>query len=251
MYIIEIGIPHKFPLRKNLMYKVLVDSVIDAEFHRPYLTGNMKVLITGSTSELGKQVVNWFTTYYNDYQFIELNDLSDSAFLSGLFKTQNFDAVLHLPATATENRQGLRNLLQAAQGSWADNQDAHRFLLITANPYEGELMLKEYHQQYGMNLLVSSCEPTFDTPDFPFVFSSIAQAQISSNQTVPVYAKGQEVPDWFWVEEPACAIDILFHQAEAGKTYSIGGMNNWKRSDLEYSPVVQTVLQNYSIANAR
>jgi dTDP-glucose 4,6-dehydratase len=211
----------------------------------------MKVLVTGSTAELGKQVVNWFTRYYNDYQLIELNDLSDPELLNDLFITQQFDTVIHLPASSTENTQDLRNLLQAAQQSWAGNQDAHRFLLITTDPFQGELLLREYHDANGMNLLVSSCEPTFDSPDFPFVFSAIAQQNISSKQSVPVYAKGQEVPEWFWVEEQACAIDILFHQAEAGKTYSIGGMNNWKRSDLEYNPVVQTIPHHYSTANAR
>ena len=211
----------------------------------------MKVLVTGSTAELGKQVVNWFTQYYNDYQLIALDDLSDAELLNGLFATQQFDAVIHLPAPATENTQGLRNLLEAAQGSWSANQDAHRFLLITTNPFQGELLLREYHEGHGMNLLVSSCEPTFDSPDFPFVFSAIAQQNISSRQTVPVYAKGQEVPEWFWVEEQACAIDVLFHQAEAGKTYTIGGMNAWKRGDLEYNPIVQHTQQSYSTVNAR
>ena len=211
----------------------------------------MKVLVTGSTAELGKQVVNWFAQYYNDYQLIALDDLSDAELLNDLFATQQFDAVIHLPATNTENTDDLRNLLQAAQGSWSANQDAHRFLLITTNAFQGELLLREYHAGHGMNLLVSSCEPTFDSPDFPFIFSAIAQQNISNKQTVPVYAKGQEVPEWFWVEEPACAIDVLFHQAEAGKVYSIGGMNNWKRSDLEYNPVVQTLPHNYSLANAR
>lgn len=211
----------------------------------------MKVLVTGSTAELGKQVVNWFTQYYNDYQLIALDDLSDAELLNDLFATQQFDAVIHLPAPATENTQGLRNLLEAAQGSWSANQDAHRFLLITTNPFQGELLLREYHEGHGMNLLVSSCEPTFDSPDFPFVFSAIAQQNISSRQTVPVYAKGQEVPEWFWVEEQACAIDVLFHQAEAGKTYIIGGMNAWKRGDLEYNPIVQHTQQSYSTVNAR
>jgi dTDP-glucose 4,6-dehydratase len=211
----------------------------------------MKVLVTGSTAELGKQVVNWFAQYYNDYQLIALDDLSDAELLNDLFVTQQFDAVIHLPAPATENTQGLRNLLEAAQGSWAANHDAHRFLLITTNPFQGELLLREYHNGHGMNLLVSSCEPTFDSPDFPFVFSAIAQQNISSKQTVPVYAKGQEVPEWFWVEEHACAIDILFHQAEAGPTYTIGGMNAWKRGDLEYNPIVQHTQQSYSTVNAR
>lgn len=211
----------------------------------------MKVLVTGTTGELGKQVINWFSQYYTEYKLVELNDLSDLGVINSLFDTQDFDAVIHLAAMSGQNTQGTRNLLQAANKSWSANQDAHRFVFVTPDLFDGELMLREYHDAHGMNLLVSSCEETFASPDFPFVFSAIAQQQISSKNTFPVYAKGQQVPDWFWVEEEACAIDVLFHQAEAGKSYSIGGMNAWKRSDLEYNPIVQHVQHSYSAANAR
>lgn len=211
----------------------------------------MKVLVTGTTGELGKQVINWFSQYYTDYKLIELNDLSDIDIINNLFTTQNFDAVLHLAPILGQNTQGTRNLLQVANQSWSADQDAHRFLFITADLFEGELMLREYHDQYGMNLLVSSCEDTFASSDFPFVFSGIAQQNISGKNTVPLYTKGQEVPEWFWVEDQACAIDILFHQAEAGKTYNIGGMNAWKRSDLEYNPIVQPHQHQYSAVNVR
>lgn len=211
----------------------------------------MKVLVTGTTGELGKQVINWFSEYYSDYQLVELNDLSDASVINNLFATQNFDSVIHLAAKQGQSTEGTLNLLQAANANWASNQDAHRFLFLTGDLYEAELMLREYHDKQGMNLLVSSCEETFSSADFPFVYSAIAQQNISGNNTVPLYAKAQEVPEWFWVEDQACAIDILFHQAEAGKTYSIGGMNAWKRSDLEYNPIVQHLQHSYSAANAR
>lgn len=230
---------------------MVVNSVNDAEFQTSKLQGIMKVLVTGTTGELGKQVINWFAQYYTDYKLVELNDLSDIGILNNLFDTQHFDAVIHLAATLGQNTQGTRNLLQVANSSWAANQDAHRFLFVTSDLFEGELMLREYHDQQGMNLLVSSCEETFASSDFPFVFSALAQQHISSKNTIPVYTKGQEVPEWFWVEEQACAIDVLFHQAEAGKTYSIGGMNAWKRSDLEYNPIVQHSQQSYSAVNSR
>ncbi len=211
----------------------------------------MKVLVTGTTGELGKQVINWFSEYYSDYQLVELNDLSDATVINSLFSTQNFDSVIHLAAAQGQNTQETRNLLKVANASWAANQDAHRFLMLTSDLFEAELMLREYHDKNGMNLLVSSCEETFASSDFPFVYSAIAQQNIAGQNTVPLYAKGQEVPEWFWVEDEACAIDILFHQAEAGKSYSIGGMNTWKRSDLEYNPIVQPVHYKYSPVNAR
>lgn len=211
----------------------------------------MKVLVSGTTGELGKQVFNWFSKYYNDYQLLAMDDLSDASVLKDLFLTQNIDAVIHLSSSVGQTSMGTRNLLQAAKDSWSSNHDAHRFLLITADPFEGEVLLREYHIANGMNLLVSSCEDTFESPDFPFVYASIAEQNISGKNTIPVYTKGQEVPEWFWVEEHACALDVLFHQAEAGKSYSIGGMNGWKRGNIEYNPIVQHVHGTYNTVNAR
>jgi dTDP-glucose 4,6-dehydratase len=199
----------------------------------------MKVLVTGSTGLLGNQVVKWFLQYYPDYQITTLNDLSDASVINHLFSTNQFDSVIHLAPTLGQNTQGSRNLLNAANTNWFGNQDAHRFLFITSDLREGENLLNEFQGQYGMNLLVSSCQEAYASSDFPFVFSSIAEQNIESKNSIPVYSKGQQVPEWFWVEEQACAIDVLFHQAEAGKVYSIGGMNSWKRSDLEYSPIVK------------
>lgn len=211
----------------------------------------MNVLVTGTVGELGKQVINWFSKYYTEYKIVELNDLSDIGVINNLFATQKFDSVIHLAQASVQNTQNTRNLLQTAHESWVADLDAHRFLFITADPFQGELILREFHDAKGMNLLVSSFEETFASPDFPFVFSAVAQQHIAANNIIPLYIKGQEVPEWFWVEEPACAVDVLFHQAEAGKAYSIGGMNAWKRSDLEYNPIIQQVEHRYATVNAR
>jgi dTDP-glucose 4,6-dehydratase len=199
----------------------------------------MKVLVTGSTGLLGNQVVKWFLQYYPDYQITTLNDLSDYGVINHLFNANQFDSVIHLAPTLGQNTQGSQNLLDAANENWLGNHDAHRFLFITSDIRQGEHLLNEYNGQYGMNLLVSSCEEAFASSDFPFIFSAIAEQNINSKNILPLYAKGQQVPEWFWVEEQACAIDVLLHQAEAGKVYAIGGMNAWKRSDLEYSPIVK------------
>ncbi len=38
--------------------------------------------------------------------------------------------------------------------------------------------------------------------------------------------------DWLYVMDHAAAIDLIFHQGEPGRTYNIGGFNEWKNIDL-------------------
>ena len=38
--------------------------------------------------------------------------------------------------------------------------------------------------------------------------------------------------DWFFVEDHAKAIEIIFHKGRNGETYNIGGNNEWKNIDL-------------------
>ena len=37
---------------------------------------------------------------------------------------------------------------------------------------------------------------------------------------------------WLWVEDHAAAIDVILHTGTNGRTYNIGGLNEWKNIDL-------------------
>ena len=55
---------------------------------------------------------------------------------------------------------------------------------------------------------------------------------IIENRSLPVYGDGKYTRDWLFVQDHATAIDLVFHSAENGQTYNIGGMNEWKNIDL-------------------
>ncbi|MDE6427363.1 MAG: GDP-mannose 4,6-dehydratase, partial [Muribaculaceae bacterium] len=44
--------------------------------------------------------------------------------------------------------------------------------------------------------------------------------------------RGDNVRDWLYVEDHARAIDLIFHKAQPGSTYNIGGNNEWTNIDL-------------------
>ena len=49
---------------------------------------------------------------------------------------------------------------------------------------------------------------------------------------IPVYGKGENVRDWLFVEDHASAIELIFTKGITGRTYNIGGLNEWKNIDL-------------------
>ncbi|TAH40860.1 MAG: dTDP-glucose 4,6-dehydratase [Bacteroidetes bacterium] len=93
-------------------------------------------------------------------------------------------------------------------------------------------MVRAYFDTYGLPIVISNCSNNYGSHHFPEKLIPLAIHNIKNNRPVPVYGKGENVRDWLYVEDHARAIDILFHKAEAGSTYNIGGQNEWRNIDL-------------------
>ena len=69
---------------------------------------------------------------------------------------------------------------------------------------------------------------------------------IRCGRPLPVYGTGQNIRDWLYVGDHARALDTVFHNAQNGETYNIGGNNEWTNIDLvkELIRVVDSELGN-------
>ncbi len=206
-----------------------------------------------------------------NYRFVK-GDIVDAAFIDSLFAAEQPDAVIHLAAESHVDRSivnplefvmtnviGTVNLLNAARYHWKDDYADHRFYHVSTDEVYGTLgedgmfteetgydphspysaskassdhFVRAYQDTYGMNTVISNCSNNYGSYHFPEKLIPLAIRNITQNKPVPVYGKGENVRDWLWVEDHARAIDVIFHNAEAGKTYNIGGHNEWKNIDL-------------------
>lgn len=206
-----------------------------------------------------------------NYKFIK-GDIVDAAFVNALFEDEQFDAVVHLAAESHVDRSitnpldfvltnvvGTVNLLNAARHIWKDNFSSRRFYHVSTDEVYGTLgdeglfteetaydphspysaskassdhFVRAYADTYGMNIVISNCSNNYGSFHFPEKLIPLAINNIKSNRPVPVYGKGENIRDWLWVEDHARAIDVIFHQAESGQTYNVGGHNEWKNIDL-------------------
>ncbi len=206
-----------------------------------------------------------------NYRFLK-GDIVDESFVLGLFGEEKFDAVIHLAAESHVDRSitdplafvytnvvGTVNLLNAARHTWKGDYPNKRFYHVSTDEVYGSLgetgmfteetpydprspysaskassdhFVRAYHETYGLDTVISNCSNNYGSCHFPEKLIPLAINNIKNLKPVPVYGKGENVRDWLWVEDHAQAIDVIFHQAQPGTTYNIGGHNEWKNIDL-------------------
>ncbi len=206
-----------------------------------------------------------------NYEFVKA-DIVDSEAMLKLFQERRFDGVIHLAAESHVDRSisnptefvftnviGTVNLLNAAREIWKDNFEGKLFYHISTDEVYGSLgeeglftettgydphspysaskassdhFVRAYNDTFGLPALVSNCSNNYGSFQFPEKLIPLFINNIRNNKALPVYGKGENIRDWLWVEDHARAIDVIFHRGKVGKTYNIGGHNEWTNIDL-------------------
>ncbi len=206
-----------------------------------------------------------------NYHFI-LGDITNDDFIRQLFLKEQFDGVIHLAAESHVDRSithpnefvitnvvGTVNLLNAAKAIWKDNYEGKRFYHVSTDEVYGALgdegyfteetrydphspysaskassdhFVRAYHDTYGLPVIISNCSNNYGPNQFPEKLIPLFINNIRHNKPLPVYGKGVNVRDWLYVEDHATAIDVIYHNGATGRTFNVGGHNEWRNIDL-------------------
>ena len=161
---------------------------------------------------------------------------------------------------AHNNILGTLTLLEAARKAWEGNLQGKRFHHISTDEVYGALELdggkfteatrydphspysaskassdhfvRAYHDTYGLPTVITNCSNNYGESQYPEKLIPLFIYNIVHRLPLPVYGTGQNIRDWLYVGDHACALDTIFHRAESGQTYNIGGNNEWTNIDL-------------------
>jgi dTDP-glucose 4,6-dehydratase len=104
----------------------------------------------------------------------------------------------------------------------------------------GELMLRAYHQTYGMHTTVTRGSNTFGPYQYPEKIVPFFITEAIDDRPLPVYGNGLQVRDWLYVDDHAIGIDVVLHQGSPGEIYNIGGEN--ERTNLQVTHLILETL---------
>ena len=205
-----------------------------------------------------------------NYRFVRGN-INDAEFIGELFRENEIHGVIHLAAESHVDRSianpmefihtnilGTVTLLNACKAQWEGKKDRLFYHISTdevygslgseglfteTTPYDprspysaskasSDHLVRAYYHTYGMPVVLTNCSNNYGPNQFPEKLIPLAINNIIQMKPIPVYGKGENVRDWLHVEDHARAIDLVFHQGVNGRTYNIGGLNEWRNIDL-------------------
>tara|TARA_B110000503_G_scaffold134856_1_gene214448 strand:+ start:64 stop:1134 length:1071 start_codon:yes stop_codon:yes gene_type:complete len=96
-------------------------------------------------------------------------------------------------------------------------------------------LVRAWHHTYGLPIVISNCSNNYGAHQFPEKLIPLMIRNVRDQRPLPVYGEGLNIRDWLWVEDHASAIDTILHNGTSGRTYNIGGLNEWRNIDLVHA----------------
>ncbi len=104
----------------------------------------------------------------------------------------------------------------------------------------GELLVRAYHETYGLNTVVTRGSNTFGPYQYPEKLAPLFITNAIDNEPLPLYGDGLQVRDWLYVGDHCAGIDLVLHQGQSGEVYNVGGGN--ERNNREVTRLILQAL---------
>jgi dTDP-glucose 4,6-dehydratase len=203
--------------------------------------------------------------------FFEKADIRDRTAVERVFQAYGPDAVIHLAAEShvdrsilgpevflTTNVMGTFNLLETARNAWKGRADVLFHQISTdevfgslgdsgfftedtpydpRSPYSAskagaDHLVMAYYHSYGLPITLSNCSNNYGPYQFPEKLIPLMILNMLEGKSLPVYGDGKNIRDWIYVEDHNEAVWEIVKKGEAGRSYNIGGENEWENIRL-------------------
>jgi dTDP-glucose 4,6-dehydratase len=102
----------------------------------------------------------------------------------------------------------------------------------SASKAASDHFVRAWHHTYGLPVLISNCSNNYGPYQFPEKLIPLVIANAVDGLPLPVYAKGENVRDWLFVEDHADALCLVAERGRPGECYVIGGNSERRNIDV-------------------
>jgi dTDP-glucose 4,6-dehydratase len=114
----------------------------------------------------------------------------------------------------------------------------------SASKAGGDLLVRAYHETYGLNVNITRCSNNYGPYHFPEKLIPLMITNALEGKELPIYGDGQNIRDWLHVKDHCAAIDLVIHKGRPGEVYNIGGHNERTNNEIVYLIVEKLGVSN-------
>ena len=206
-----------------------------------------------------------------NYKFLKI-DINNKAKLFKILNFYKPDAVFNLAAETHVDRSidnpsnfiksninGVFNLLEALRKYIKKNGKKIKLIHISTDEVYGDIkkgkksgenypynpsspyaaskasadqIIKSYIRTYNFPAIISKCCNNYGPNQFPEKFIPKLIYNLLNNKALTVYAKGQNIREWIYVEDHCEALIKIYKKGKIGESYNIGSSQNVKNIEL-------------------
>lgn len=204
------------------------------------------------------------------YEFVQ-GDITDETLVSRLMAkvdaVVNFAAETHVDRSIHDpsafirtNYVGVHNLLEKAReariarflqistdevygstmaGSFHEESPLHPNSPYSASKAAADLLVRSYYVTYGLPVLLVRSSNNYGPYQFPEKVIPLFVTNLIEGKKVPLYAKGENVRDWIFVEDNCRALDLVLEKGKDGEIYNIAG--GQEKTNLELTRAILNI----------
>jgi len=102
----------------------------------------------------------------------------------------------------------------------------------SASKASSDHLVRAYVHTYGISATISNCSNNYGPYQFPEKLIPLMILNMMEEKPLPVYGDGKNIRDWLFVKDHAAAVWCILIKGESGRTYNIGGENEWENLKL-------------------
>jgi dTDP-glucose 4,6-dehydratase len=117
----------------------------------------------------------------------------------------------------------------------------------SASKAGGDLLVRAYHETYGLNVNITRCSNNYGPYHFPEKLIPLMVTNALEGKELPIYGDGKNIRDWLHVKDHCAAIDLVIHKGRPGEVYNIGGHNERTNNEIVHLIVEKLGVSKYLI----
>jgi len=108
------------------------------------------------------------------------------------------------------------------KGSFKESDPLQPNSPYAASKASADLFVRAYAKTYGYKAIIVRSANNFAPYQYPEKVIPLFVTNLIEGKKLPLYAKGENQRDWFYVEDNCRAIDLILREGEDGATYNVG-----------------------------